>query len=145
MWVYGPTKHVLKMLRSELNDYLDQLVAAASGVREIWLFGSRANGAGRESSDWDLLVIGCSLTLSQLQSATHLHKDDVDCLVVGDDQKFESAWGEKSKSGSLLTWEWKFQSDRKSATYCESKWHETEDDPGVRRRTRSARRLWPNS
>lgn len=132
------------MLQAELNEYLDRIATAASGVREIWLFGSRANDAAHENSDWDLLVIGDTSTLGQLQSATHLHKDDVDCLVVGDDEEFESAWGDRSKSGSLGTWQWNFQSDRKRATYRELKWHETEDSAEMRARTRFAKRLWPD-
>jgi hypothetical protein len=40
----------------EISDLLDRMVRAWN-PREIWLFGSRALGEGRDASDWDLLAV----------------------------------------------------------------------------------------
>ena len=127
----------------ELGGYLDQLALTAPGVREIWLIGSRANGTARADSDWDLVVFGDARTLQQLREAVHLHRADVDCLVVADEGSFQSAWGTKSKGGSLSGWKWRPHADGKRAIYSESKWHDAEDGAGVRTADRLALLKWP--
>jgi predicted nucleotidyltransferase len=127
----------------EIDTYLEQIVSVAPGVREIWLVGSRANGTARPDSDWDFIVFGDSHTFSQLQAAADLHRIDVDCLVVSDSDAFESAWGSKSKRGSLSKWKWRPDSNGLWAIYEESKWHGAEDGACVKTADRFAVRKWP--
>lgn len=124
-----------------LDTYVASIAASATGCREIWLIGSRANGAERPDSDWDLLVFGDEASIAQLRAAQHLHREDVDCLVMADDTNFESAWGDKLKSGSLSKWEW-HRTDETSATYTEVKWHEAEGSTGFRCQRRRALLIW---
>jgi len=43
-----------------------QVVSACSKVEEVILFGSRAKGNHRESSDWDIALTGAELSLSDV-------------------------------------------------------------------------------
>ena len=76
---------------TDLDEYVQSLVSLAPDVREIWLFGSRANATERPDSDWDLLVFGLPKAFSQLEGAKELHRPDVDCLVLIDADRIQSA------------------------------------------------------
>jgi len=90
----------------DLTAYLDDLVARVPGIREVWLFGSRANGRAREASDWDLLVRGDAHTMSTLQSTDAFRSDLVDIFVTVDDDEFLQPWGVNPKRGWLEEWQW---------------------------------------
>ena len=53
-------------------------------------------------SDWDLLVFGERDSMSRLQAHTPLHRNDVDCLVMIDSDRFQSAWGRSRKGARWL-------------------------------------------
>lgn len=129
----------------DLDAYVQQIILAAPGVRDIWLIGSRANGSAGPTSDWDLLVFGDQSSFEEVGAAKHLHRADVDCLVVSGSGAFASAWGGKSKRGSLTGWNWRPHPNGNQATYEESKWHDAEDGAGVRTADRLATRIWPRS
>jgi predicted nucleotidyltransferase len=44
--------------------YIRDLVAAYPAVKEVWLYGSRANGYADPDSDWDYLAFADDDTLS---------------------------------------------------------------------------------
>jgi polymorphic toxin system nucleotidyltransferase-like protein len=103
-----------------ISDYARQLAHACADVSAVWLFGSRANGTARENSDWDLLVFGGEGAYDCLAASTHLHRLDVDCLVMLGSDEFSNAWGTRPKSGSLSGWAWK-QGSGTIAQYTEVK------------------------
>ncbi len=53
--------------RSDL-DKIVQVVSSCAKVEEAILFGSRAKGNHRESSDWDIALKGAELALSDILS-----------------------------------------------------------------------------
>lgn len=126
----------------EIRQLLDRIGQRAPDLSAVWLIGSRANDAVQPSSDWDFIAIGTAKTLAYLRSATDLHRPGVDFLVVTNGDDFESAWGERDKTGSLLEWEWK-ELDERRAMYTQSKWLDAADGAGVRLTRVCGLRVWP--
>jgi hypothetical protein len=63
--------------------YLDELVRAFPSIREVWLFGSRANGVARADSDWDYLIFSDDPGLMNcIYQQRHFDRPEVDALVV---------------------------------------------------------------
>lgn len=124
-----------------IQNFIEFLAAACDGLQSIWLIGSRANGTARLDSDWDLLAFGNPAVLVYLKSHPELHRYDIDFLVVTDGDHFESAWGNKDKSGSISKWEWRQLSDDR-ADYNGAKPSGT-DDIVVDRQV--SLRLWPRA
>ena len=120
----------------EIDEFVAQLVSRFPNIYEVWLIGSRANGTARPDSDWDLLVFGDSPVRAQISTADDLHRADVDCLVLIDDDRFISAWP-PLHSGSLSAWDW-HRCTEDSATYTETKWRDSEDGAGWECKTRKA-------
>ena len=118
------------MLSVDIESWLVTLIANTSSVREVWLFGSRANGNPTETSDWDLLMVvnqGANVEVANLK---HFARTDVDLLVDADGKSFETVWGTK-KTGSYLSWNWTRQ-DTCTATYAGQSWvpdADVADDP----------------
>ena len=98
-------------ITEEIQEYLSEIVSNISGIREIWLIGSRANGTAQDNSDWDFLVFGNSAALDKLKSMIEYNREYIDFLVVYNGDDFIEPWGESPKSGSLKKWEWKRTSD----------------------------------
>ncbi len=65
------------------REYVAELVAAHPGIREVWLFGSRANGRAGPKSDWDYLVFGEHSLLNTLHLATQFDRPGIDLLFEG--------------------------------------------------------------
>jgi len=114
---------ILLKLPARIQDYFDDLVAEFQQIREIWLLGSRANNCASEDSDWDILVLGDSTTLQQLQQSEKKKQSsqnlNVDLLVLYDKDRFEAPWPslnrrrrttQRIKKGTLS--EWEFERDR---------------------------------
>ena len=133
----------METVRAELviAEYARQLAAACADVSAIWLFGSRANGTARVGSDWDLLVFGGESAHECLAAASHLHRADVDCLVMRGADEFSNAWGAKPKSGSLSGWEWK-QVSEIAARYTEVKPRGRGDNFNMVLTPREAQLIW---
>lgn len=125
-----------------IAEYVRQLADACADVSEIWLYGSRANGTARAGSDWDLLVFGRDGAYECLAAASHLHREDVDCLVMRDADEFSNAWGKKPKSGSLSGWEW-MQVSGTAAQYTEVKPRGSGDNFNMVLTVRAAKLVWP--
>lgn len=129
-------------MKTDIVEYANRIAKACKKVTAIWLMGSRINGTAREDSDWDFLVFGGIDAFKFLSTHRELHRDDVDCFVQTDDDSFERAWGDRTKSGSLSGWKWK-QLTASEAQYTESKWSDREESLGVVLKQRKAVRLWP--
>ena len=130
------------LLDPQVVQFLKQLGAVSPGLSSVWLVGSRANGTARPTSDWDFLAFGSEETLTFLQSATALHRQETDFLVVTNGEDFQAAWGEPQKTGSLSEWQWS-QLTATDAEYMQSKWVEHEDGSGVKVSQSRATRVWP--
>jgi hypothetical protein len=125
----------------DISAYAGQLAAACTDVCSVWLIGSRANDTERPDSDWDLLVFGGPGAHACLSSAHHLHRADIDCLVLSDSEDFSNAWGPRSKSGSLSGWEWT-QVSSNLAQYTEAKPRGEGDNFNVVLTRRDAKLVW---
>ncbi len=64
--------------------------------------------------------------------------------MVTDGDLFESAWGARPRSGSLMRWGWQ-QAVETVAYYNEAKWLGPSEDGEVERIRRKAIRVWPKA
>ncbi len=80
-------------------------------------------------------------SLEFLRRAVHLHRHDVDFLVVTNGDDFSAAWGSTDKTGSLKEWEWEQVSESLSQ-YTEAKRVKREDGAGVQLLQKQAIRVW---
>jgi hypothetical protein len=128
---------------SELSLYLSRLLARSVDIRAVWSIGDADQGApARDVPACELLVFADRGTLETLRKSDHLHRSDVELLVVVDGDTFENAWGQRRLSGSLARWQWR-QVAPGLAYYDESKWAEREGNGGaVVRVRRKAMLIW---
>ncbi|GEM_PF-2635620 len=131
-------------LPSDVQRFVDTLVAQSPAPAEVWLIGSRANGRATANSDTDLLAFGSAGFLQALKaSATPLA--GVDCIVVDERGEGQDPWQEKRLSLASLNWN---RIDQQSARYVGTKWIADEDEPTdsclgeLRRIEERALRLW---
>lgn len=108
------------LLTDSIDEYIHILVESVSGIESVWLIGSRANGTGREESDWDFFVFGEDSVYSQIESNPHLHNQSVDLLVVSSNGSFSRPYG-NSKTGTLEKWKWN-ELSKTEAAYRATKW-----------------------
>jgi hypothetical protein len=125
----------------EIDEFLERVIGASPGLTSVWLIGSRANATAIVGSDWDFIAFGTQATLEFLRTATHLHDEKTDFLVVTNGEDFQAAWGETDKTGSLSEWKWNELSDTE-ATYVQSKWMERDDGSRVELTDRRAILAW---
>jgi hypothetical protein len=124
----------------ETTAFLARLAQEAPGITSIWLLGSRANRTATASSDWDFIAFGTEPTLAFLQEATHLHRPEIDFLVVTNGEDFHAAWGERDKTGSLTEWQWSWHSEI-AAEYMQAK--QRKDGSGADVSQAASVRVWP--
>ena len=127
----------------ELTDsYKRLLLENYNGIREIWLFGSRASENPRSTSDWDLLVFADNATLQLMKEDSRLQSSTYDLFVVYDEDSFVQPWGETPKAGSLSGWEWA----QKSPHEAEYKATHPSKDPNKAADVSKGKacRLWPD-
>jgi predicted nucleotidyltransferase len=90
---------------NEANYILD-LTGSFPCIREIWLFGSRANGTAQPNSDWDLLVFTDNDgLLGLLEQDRKFEMPGIDLFIVGaDGHTFKQPWprGDGSRSSGSL-------------------------------------------
>jgi len=72
--------------------YIRALTAAYPAIREVWLYGSRANDRAGPDSDWDYLAFADDDTLSDLSRDTRLHVQGIDLMIVTDGVQFAKPW-----------------------------------------------------
>lgn len=84
-------------------EYLAKLVAAYPSIREVWLFGSRANGSDKAESDWDYMAFADEATYAALQRDLRFHCDGIDLMIVRDGSQFAKPWTDdgRPKGGTL--------------------------------------------
>lgn len=131
------------MPATELSAFLSRLLMRSLEIRAVWSIGD-ADEAARTSAPprYELLVFADRPTLDNLRKSDHLHRADVELLVVIDGDRFENAWGQRRLSGSLARWAWRPVSAN-LAYYDESKWAEHEGNGGaVVRVRRKAVLIW---
>lgn len=105
------------------SEYISELVAAYPSIREVWLFGSRANGLATSESDWDYMAFADGATLTALRGDSRFHRAGVHLMIVTDGDHFEAPWMEGSRldRGELAKgWHWNRVSEAK-ATYLAKK------------------------
>jgi hypothetical protein len=124
---------------AELSDFVSRVLTRCLDIRAVWSVGHEEAAAAHGRHE--LLVFADKPTLQSLRKSGHLHRADVDLLVVVDGDQFENAWGQRRLSGSLARWAWR-QVSPELAYYDESKWAERERDGAVVRVRRKAVLLW---
>ena len=113
-------------------EYRDGLVLAYPCIREIWLFGSRANNRARPDSDWDYLVFTDHASLmNQLCHDARFDDEGIDLFVVEEGLRVAlNPWDRKGIARMLnlnpgdanLNWE--------KVSPIEAHYTETKDIPG---------------
>jgi hypothetical protein len=86
------------------TEYVARLVNAYPAIREVWRYGSRANGTANDASDWDYLAFADDDTLSDLSRDTRFHQEGIDLMIVTDGTRFAKPWiegTEGQKTGTL--------------------------------------------
>lgn len=128
--------------------YVSALVEKYPTIREVWLFGSQANGTATLDSDWDLLVFSESDIFELLKNDLTIQSEKIDLLVrFGQEAEAKKPWGEE-KSLNLEDWNWTVTGNGK-ATYRSSKFlDESPAGEGMtsgqfKIETLVAIRLWP--
>lgn len=100
------------MTAAEASKYVVDLVVAYPSIREVWLFGSRANGSARLESDWDYMAFADDATLTALRADSRFHRARIDLKIVTDGIQFAAPWPGpgRSDNGSLAKvdggWHW---------------------------------------
>jgi hypothetical protein len=131
----------LKLAPIELDAFVTRLVARCSDIRAAWSLGD-ADALRAVQAEYDeLLLFGDRPALQRLRASDHLHRVDVDVLVVFDGDRFENAWGRRRVSGSLARWAWR-QAAPGLAYFDESKWAHGQGGGEVVRVRRKATLLW---
>lgn len=77
------------------RQYINELVTAYPSIREVWLFGSRANGTEHANSDWDYLVFGDDdRLLNVLCQDLSFNRPDIDLFIVATPTKAMKPWND---------------------------------------------------
>jgi predicted nucleotidyltransferase len=77
------------------TQYIAELTTAYPSIREVWLFGSRANGTQRPDSDWDYLVFDDDIRDMNHLCQTQQKRAGIDLLFVcADGDTILSPWPE---------------------------------------------------
>jgi hypothetical protein len=99
--------------------YIEELLKTYSGIKQVWLIGSRANGLAEPPSGWDYVIMADQSTLDALSEATRFKDPTIDLLVVYDGDHFRKPWpdGSGDAHGSLTDWGWTETSANGEATY----------------------------
>jgi hypothetical protein len=121
----------------EITAFVARVLASCLDIREVWSIDHCADASQPAPARHELLAFADAATLQRLRKSEHLHRADVELLVVIDGDLFESAWGPRKLSGSLARWAWR-QISPHEAYYDESRWSERDGEAGtvvrVRRR-----------
>ena len=126
--------------------FVTQLIYRCPAIRSIWTIGERANGGLVDSPhqlDWDLIAFADIATLHYLRRAADLHRADVLLRVVTDGDRFEIAWGDPERCGSLFGWGWR-RTTEIEAYYSEARWARPAEAGNVERTRRRAACVWPS-
>lgn len=129
---------------AEFSGFVSRLLRHCLNIRAVWSVGHDQLAPDAPHEARELLVFADRPTLDALRRSDHLHRDDLQVLVVIDGDHFENAWGPHTISGSLARWAWR-ATGQDIAFYDESKWADREGDvSAVVRVRRKAFLLWPS-
>lgn len=127
---------------AELSGFVSSLLRHCLAIRAVWSVGHDQFASETPHEGRQLLLFADRPTLDALRRSEHLHRHDMQVLVVIDGDHFENAWGPRTISGSLARWAWR-AGDQDMAFYDESKWADREGDvSAVVRVRRKAFLLW---
>ncbi len=110
-----------------IENYISRLTQKYSGIKSIWLFGSRANNSFHNTSDWDFLAFADKNTLKTLKSDKAFCDERIDLFIVYNNNDAENPYpdiqnGNKpTKTLSLTDLQWKQEGPDK-ATYKQVKY-----------------------
>ncbi|MFS8607860.1 MAG: hypothetical protein LOD94_07700 [Gammaproteobacteria bacterium] len=102
-------------LPEELGMYVDALRQRHSAIDEVWVLASKESESAKRGGKWNLLAFADSSTLTALEADESVHRDDVNLIVVTDGDRFENAWGSRSR-GRLSDIDWR-REDMHTASY----------------------------
>jgi hypothetical protein len=122
-------------LPADLSLFLSSVLVHCLGIRMVWWVHDAGGDAGLPARLRRLVIFADSPTLRILRRSDHLHRADVQALVVFDGDQFENAWGPERVSGSLARWAWR-QDAAEVAYYSESNWAQGGRESGIVVRTR---------
>jgi hypothetical protein len=125
----------MNTISAELSQFLARVLLHCLDIRAVWSVGHAEVGVKARRDLHELLVFANAQTLHILRRTDHLHRADVQVLVVFDGEQFESAWGACRLSGSLARWAWR-QVAPDVAYYDESKWASRADEANALVRVR---------
>jgi len=122
---------------AEITAFVSSVLASCLDIHAVWSMDHCPAESRPAPLRHELLAFADAATLARLRKSEHLHRADVELLVVVDGDLFESAWGPRKLSGSLARWAWR-QISPHEAYYDESRWSQCDGDAGavvrVRRR-----------
>jgi hypothetical protein len=126
----------------EITAFVSRVLASCLDIRAVWSMDHCDAQSRPAPARHELLAFADAATLTRLRKSEHLHRADVELLVVIDGDLFESAWGPRKLSGSLARWAWR-QISPHEAYYDESRWSQCDGDAGaVVRVRRKALIVW---
>ena len=129
---------------AELSAFLSRLIRSCLDIRAVWCVGHAELEPATIHECHELLVFADAPALDTLRRNNHLHRTNVQLLVVFDGDRFENPWGPHRRTGSLARWAWR-QEAPDVAYYDESRWADREADPSaVVRIRRKAFLIWPS-
>jgi hypothetical protein len=124
-----------------VRDIVSRILANCLDIRSIWSLDHDPDKAWTAKGDQRLLAFADRETLERLRKCDHLHRSDVELMVVLDGDVFETAWGARKLSGSLARWAWR-QASAHEAYYEESRWEQRGDPERIVRVRRKALLVW---
>lgn len=130
-------------LAQAIPAFIHRLLLTCPEIGAIWSLGHAPGEPWTHLAQRRLLGFAEAATLGRLRAAEHLHRADVEFLVVVDGDRFASAWGPGDSCGSLAQCAWQ-QTASNEAHYDESRWAQRNaTDRVVVRVRRKAFLIWP--
>jgi hypothetical protein len=130
-----------KPLPAGLSRFVSSILAHCLDIRAVWLIGHADAAPDAPRKCHAFIVFADARTLHMLRRSDHLHRADVQALVVFDGEQFENAWGPERISGSLARWAWR-EDGPDLAYYDESKWAQDGEAGNVVRTRMKAVLVW---
>lgn len=126
-----------------ITGFVHCVLATCPDMGPVWSLGHDPGEPWAHLLQWRLLGFADAAALSRLRASKHLHRADIEFLVVVDGERFASAWGPGDCCGSLAQCAWR-QTASNEAHYDESRWAQRNaSDRVVVRVRRKAFLLWP--
>ena len=126
-----------------IHGFIHRVLATCPDMGPVWSVGHAPGEPSADFAQCRLLGFANASTLSRLRASKHLHRADIEFLVVVDGDRFASAWGPRDSCGSLAQCAWR-QTGPNEAHYDESRWAQrSASDRVVVRVRRKAFLLWP--